>query len=57
MANEDNTFKWSLGETRTMFCLSCKEPVQVNINYPIHSVTCRVCYAKEQREHEAINPN
>ena len=53
MPNTNYEFKW-LNETRTMHCKVCHEPVAVNINYPIHDVTCKACYDKERDEHTMV---
>jgi len=53
MPNTNYEFKW-LSETRTMHCKVCNEPVPVNINYPIHDVTCKACYDNQQSNHELV---
>ena len=53
MPNTNYEFKW-LSETRNIECVVCKQPVPVNINYPIHVVTCKECYDKQKSEHKLV---
>lgn len=53
MDNDNNNLKW-LADTHIMRCKVCNNKVPVNVNYPIHEVTCKECWSKQQREHTLV---